>query len=537
MITTILYNSEARLKLKAGVDKIANAVKVTLGAKGRNVIIKQNYRNPYATKDGVTVARNVFLKDELENVGAEIMKEAASKTAHDAGDGTTTSTILAQAIINAGMVAIDNGANPVELKAGIESAVACVVAQIAEMAIPVVDDTQVLQVATIAGNNDPEIGQLVATAISKAGRDGLVSIAPPTAWGGGKSSVVLAEGLKIDRGYISGAFINNPNKRTCEFDNPLVLLYEKQIMSVKDIFPILEKVVQTGRPVVIIADSFAPGVEGSLTISNVQNKIRCCAIHLPGERELRKEYLLDLAAITGATILGPERQTFKLADTKLENLGTVSRIVADKDSTLIVGAPESADPVEQRIEELRNQELIADTPELKQHLHERIAKLTGGVAVIHVGGTTDIEIRERRDRVDDAIRATQAAILEGVVAGGGICLNWLSQPKPNCIGGHGIGYNILMTSLMSPFEQIIINAGLTPVNIRQHMSPLSQASPSLDSFGYNILTNQYGNMYEMGIIDAAKVVRCALENAASVAIMILMSECMLVEESVIQGGD
>lgn len=523
---SISYNRDAREKLLAGINKLADAVKVTLGAKGRNVIIDKNYRAPFSTKDGVTVANEIFLPDREENVGAQILREAASKTAVDAGDGTTTATILAQQICNLGISAINNGANPTALKSDMEAAVKRIVQGIKLAARPITTDAEILQVATIAGNNDPEIGALVAAAVDKVGRDGIISINPSN---GTQSTITVSTGLKFDRGFASGAFMNNLNKRTCEFNDPYIFVSEKKIVSVKDIMPILEQVMKTGRPLVIMADSFDDLVLGTLAVNNVQKKMRLCAIHLPGQADLRKEYLLDLEAITGATILGPERQTFKIDKAELKHLGTVAKITVDKDFTTLIGTDERKEAINLRVGQLRAQSAETDNPQLIAHLNERIAKLTTGIAVINVGGATDIEIRERKDRVDDAIRATQSALAEGIVAGGGICL--LSISNNMAIEPVEQGAEIVFQAIRQPFLQGIINAGEDNGKIE-----VAVMEEHKDNYGYNVMTGEYGDMFEMGIVDAARVVRCALENAASVAIAILMTECLLVEEKAPEGN-
>lgn len=527
---TILFNTEARAKLKAGIDKVADAVKVTLGPKGRNVIIKKQYREPFATKDGVTVAEEVILKDEVENTGAEIIRGVARKSATDAGDGTTTATVLAQYIINEGLEAINAGANPIELKEDIEAAVKAVVAEIKKVAIPITTEGEILQVATIAANGDTVIGELINQAVKQVGKDGIITISPSNSI---NTKIVLSQGMKIDRGFASGAFINNPNKRTCEFDNPLILIYEKRINSVKDIMPVLEMTAKNGRPLVIFAEAFDDTALATICINTAQQKIRACAIHLPGHSDFRKEILADMAAVTGAIIVSPERDKLKLQDVRMEHLGTLEKITVDKDTTLMVGPEIQKAAIEERAEQLRSQVLNAEGNfELMQHLNERIAKLTGGIAVIHVGGTTDIEIREKKDRVDDAIRATQSALQEGIVAGGGFCLlravDTLLDEVDTLLGEVECsrGESIIWNAGKVPLRQICINAGLNGSVDSLNSSP---------TYGYNVRTKVWGDMFEMGVIDAAKVVRCALENAASVAVMILTSECMLVEEKIEQG--
>lgn len=512
----ILYGKEAREKLLAGVDKHANAVKITLGAKGRNVIVAKNYRMPFATKDGFSVSREIFLEDEFENVGSMILKEATQKTVDQAGDGTTTSAVLAQFIIHEGVRAIDAGANPSELKTGIEKAVKKVVEQIAKQAIKITTAEQILQVATIAANNDEEIGKIVAEAIGKIGNDGLVSIGETL---GLHTTVKVVEGMKIDKGYISPHFITHPNRMICELENPYILISEKKITIVKDIMPVLELSAKSGRPLLILADDFEGEALATMVVNKMQGKIKCCAVKLPSFGDARKEFVADIVSITGATVVSPERGKLILADVKSEHLGTAQKITVDKDSTIIVGNENRKEAVDARVAEMREQLASTTEQDTIDFISVRLAKLTGGIAVIHVGGSTDIEIREKKDRVDDAIRATQSALQEGIVAGGGICLY---NCKTDC---ESIGEGIILGAMYMPLTQIVLNSGILISEIAEPI--MKQKSKT---YGYNALTGEYGDMFEMGIIDSAKVVRCALENAASVAVGILMSECVMVEE-------
>lgn len=513
----VLYGKEAREKLIAGIDKHANAVKITLGAKGRNVIIAKNYRMPYATKDGVSISKEIFLEDEFENVGSMILKEAAQKSADQAGDGTTTATVLAQYIIHEGISKIDSGANPAEIKVCMEKAVKSVVEQIAQQAVKITTSEQILQVATIAANNDSAIGEIVAEAIGKIGNDGIVSIGETL---GLHTTVKVVEGMKIDKGYISPHFITHPNKMICELENPYILISEKKITIVKDIMPVLELCAKSGRPLLILADDFEGEALATMVVNKMQGKIKCCAVKLPSFGDARKEFIADIVSITGATVISPERGKLILPDVRHEHLGTAQKITVDKDSTIIVGNDDRKDAVSNRVLEMKEQLASTDEIDMQNFITARIAKLTGGIAVIHVGGSTDIEIREKKDRVDDAIRATQSALQEGIVAGGGIALL-----KCNC------DCPIIQSSLSQPFNQIISNAGLDSTEIAKPI--LISKKPT---FGYNALTNEYGDMLEMGIIDSAKVVRCALENASSVAIGILMSDCVMVEEKMKENG-
>jgi chaperonin GroEL len=500
----VIYGAEARKKLVDGVNKLADAVKVTLGAKGRHVIISKNYRLPHPTKDGATVARDFHLDDPMENTGAQILKAAALKTLQDAGDGTTTSTILAQAIVKYGMDKIANGANPMELKAEIEAEVAEISKKIRESALPVENYETIKRVATIAANNDEVIGKLIADAYEKIGRDGIISMDNSNST---ETYIKVVQGLEIDRGFINPHF-TNPATGTCVFENCKVLIYEKKLTSANDLMPILEKVHQLQKPLLIMCEDLEGEAGASLVLNHLNGRIKVCVIKLPAMGEARKELLNDIITITGGSIIGPERG-LDIKNTQLAHLGNLDKVTITKDSTLMVGNPIQKEATEARISELK--ERLTVNPE--QGLTERIAKLSSGIAVIYVGGVTEPELMERRDRVDDAIRATKSAIEEGIVAGGGICLLTMRRGNP---------------VFATPFMQIIENCGAIKGVIMLTVD--GKHTEGNLNYGYNAKTGEYGDMIEMGIIDAAMVVRCALENAASVANVILTCECIMAEE-------
>jgi len=520
----ILYGAEARQKIIAGVNKLANAVKVTLGGQGRNVIVAKNMREPYATKDGVTVANEVFLKDPLENVGAQILKQAARKTADQAGDGTTTSTILAQGLINRLSPLMDKF-SPVQIKEVVNRLTAEAVKSLQEHSTPISDDKAILNVATISANNDTEIGTLVADAVKRVGHNGIVTHMPSTNL---TTTVTVSEGFRLPAGFENPAFVNNQHRRLCEYADALVLLYEKKITSMKDLMPILEIVHKQGqgRPLLIMAEDYEPVVMATLCVNSIKGLFKACAVKLPGRGDLRKELLLDIAAVTNATIISPERDKLKLADAELKHLGVSQKVIVDKDSTLLVNDNKAA--VEARIQQLKSQAHYADEPGLKEHLNERIAVLSGGIAVIKVGGLTAIEVSERNDRVDDAIRATQAALEEGILPGGGSALAWFAFQK-NHNYSTGIEKAFLET-LLDPLKQQLVHAGSADIAIGKAIDDL-RSQPF--GTGYNVMDNcARVPMVDAGIIDASKVIRCALQNAASVAIAILTCETLLVEEAI-----
>jgi len=524
MIKKIVLNEEARQGLQKGVNLLADAVKVTLGAKGRNVIISKNFQPPHSTKDGVSISREFDLEDELENTGAQIIKEAATKTAYDAGDGTTTSTVLAQAIINEGMQLLSKGANPMGLKSGIEKAVKHVVAKIKEMSIPCDDFEQIKQIATISANNDAETGELVALAFQKVGKDGLIQIAETY---GSETFVTMADGLKIDRGYSSHHFITNPNKGTCELTDCSILIYDKKISNFKDIIELCGKVMQSGKSLLIIADDVDGEAMASLVVNKMNGKIKVCCIKLPYGGELRKDQTQDIATVVGARIISPELG-LPLAQAQLSDLGYASKITIDKESTIIVGGSGSAEAITDRVKSI--QSLIStETNEYnKKILQERLAKMTGGIAIINVGGTTEIEMKEKKDRVDDAVRATKSAVEEGIVMGGGICLIRCSEGLElieTYSEDEKLGVCLISEILSAPLKQIVYNCGADKSVVENVLSGTSD-------YGYDAKSGKFCNLIESGIIDSAKVERVSLQNASSVAIQILTADAVLYEKRI-----
>lgn len=524
MVKQIVLNAEARKGLQEGVNLLADAVKVTLGAKGRNVIIAKNFQPPHSTKDGVSISREVELEDELQNAGAQIIKEAATKTAYDAGDGTSTSTVLAQAIINEGMILLESGANPMGLKAGIEKAVKHVIEKIKDMAIPCNDFETIKQIATISANNDSEIGELVALAFQKVGKDGLIQIAETY---GSETTVTMADGLKIDRGYISHHFITNANRGTCELTDCSILIYDKKISNFKDIIEICGKTMQLGKSLLIIADDVDNEALASLVVNKVNGKIKVCCTKLPYGGELRKDLMQDIATAVGATIISPELG-LPLSNATPQHLGYASKITVDKESTIIVGGGGDAESITERVKSI--QSLIGnETNEYnRKMLQERLAKITGGIAVINVGGTTEIEMREKKDRVDDAVRATKSAVEEGIVMGGGVCLircadglDSLETYSDDELKGVCLISNILS----APLKQIVYNCGASD-------SVVVAVESSKGDYGYDAKTGAFCNLIESGIIDSAKVERVSIQNASSVAIQILTADAVLYEKRI-----
>ena len=521
MIKHIVLNEEARKGLQRGVNLLADAVKVTLGAKGRNVIIAKNFQPPHSTKDGVTISREIELEDELEDAGAQIIKEAATKTAYDAGDATTTSTVLAQAIINEGMKLLSDGANPMGLKEGIEKAVKHVVAKIKELAIPCDDFEQIKQIATISANNDSATGEIVALAYQKVGKNGLIQIAESY---GHETNVTITDGMKIDRGYLSHHFITNQSRGTCELTDCSILIYDKKISNFKDIIEIAGKTMQSGKSLLILADDIDGEAMASLVINKLNGKIKVCCVKLPFGGELRKDQTQDIATMVGANILSPELGV-PLINAQLTDLGYAAKVTVDKESTIIVGG---RGDVKQRVSDI--QELITtETNEYnRKMLQERLAKLTGGIAVINVGGATEIEMKEKKDRVDDAVRSTQSAVEEGFVMGGGVCLLRCREglDKIETYSDDELkGVNLIASILSSPLKQIIYNSGANE-------DVFTKVSESVGDYGYNAKTGKFCNLIESGIIDSAKAEIVSLQNASSVAIQILTADAVIYEKRV-----
>jgi len=525
MAKQIEFNSEARTKLKRGVDTLADAVKSTLGPKGRNVVIGKKFGSPHVTKDGVSVAKEIELSDPIENLGAQMVKEVASKTADVAGDGTTTATVLAQALVTAGLKSVAAGANPIDLKRGIDKAVGCVVDELKSMSKEVgSDNDKIKQIATISANNDETIGSLIAEAMKVVGNDGVITVEEAK---GTQTEVKTVEGMQFDRGYLSPYFVTNQDKMIAEMDQPCILLVDKKISSMKELLPILEPVVQTGRSLLIIAEDLDGDALATLVVNRIRGALKIAAVKAPGFGEKRKEMLEDLAALTGGTVISEEKG-LTLADATLDHLGSAEKVEITKDRTTVInGDGESAD-VRERVRQIRLAIENATSDYEKEKLQERLAKLAGGVAVLYIGAPTETEMKEKKDRVDDALAATRAAVEEGVVPGGGValirCLTALNELK-STNEDENIGIAIVKRAVEEPLRCIVANAGGEGSVVVHFVATASNIS-----YGYNARTDAYGDMIEMGIIDPTKVTRTAIENAASIAAMILMTECVIVDE-------
>lgn len=523
MAKQITFDVDAREKLKKGVDSLANAVKVTLGPKGRNVIIDKKFGAPAITKDGVTVAKEIELADPIENMGAQMVKEVASKTADIAGDGTTTATVLAQAIVTAGLKHVAAGANPMDLKRGIDKAVETVVASLAKMSKKVGDDNQKIeQVATISANNDSNIGKLIAEAMQKVGKDGVITVEEAK---GTETEVKTVEGMQFDRGYLSPYFVTNPDKMETELENAWILIYDKKISSMKELLPVLEKTAQTGKPLLIISEEVDGEALATLVVNKLRGTLKVAAVKAPGFGDRRKAMLEDIAILTGGTVISEERG-YKLENADLSYLGKAEKIVIDKDNTTIINGAGNADDIKARVNQIKAQIETTTSDYDKEKLQERLAKLAGGVAVLYVGAATEVEMKEKKDRVDDALHATRAAVEEGIVPGGGVayirCIADLDKLKGEN-EDESFGINIVKRALEEPLRQIVANAGLEGSIVIQ------KVKEGKGDFGYNARTETYENMYEAGVIDPAKVSRVALENASSIASMLLTTECVLSE--------
>jgi len=523
MAKDITFDLEARDALKRGVDALANAVKVTLGPKGRNVIIDKKFGSPSITKDGVSVAKEIELKDPIENMGAQMVKEVASKTSDVAGDGTTTATVLAQAIVTAGLKNVAAGANPMDLKRGIDKAVDAVVADLKKQSKTVGDDNKKIeQVATISANNDAEIGKLIAEAMQKVKKEGVITVEEAK---GTDTTVEIVEGMQFDRGYISPYFVTNADKMEAVLENPQILIYDKKISSMKELLPLLEKQVQTGAPLLIISEEVDGEALATLVVNKIRGSLKIAAVKAPGFGDRRKAMLEDIAILTGGTLISEERG-FKLENADLSYLGKAEKITIDKDNTTIVnGAGKKAD-ITARINQIKAQIETTTSDYDKEKLQERLAKLAGGVAVLYVGAPTEIEMKEKKDRVDDALHATRAAVEEGILAGGGVAyiraVNSLDKAKGEN-DDEMTGIAIIKRALEEPLRQIAANAGVEGSIVVQ------KVREGKDDFGFNARTDKYEPMYAAGIIDPTKVTRVALENAASIAGMLLTTECVLAE--------
>ncbi|MGV3704856.1 MAG: chaperonin GroEL [Arcticibacter sp.] len=524
MAKQVKYNVEARDALKRGVDTLANAVKVTLGPKGRNVIIDKKFGSPAITKDGVTVAKEIDLKDPLENMGAQMVKEVASKTADIAGDGTTTATVLAQAIVTAGVKNVAAGANPMDLKRGIDKAVAAVVANLKEQSQAVGEDNnKIKQVASISANNDEVIGSLIAEAMGKVGKDGVITVEEAK---GTETEVKTVEGMQFDRGYLSPYFVTNSDKMEVELENPYILIYDKKISSMKELLPVLEKQVQTGKPLLIIAEDLDGEALATLVVNKIRGSLKVAAVKAPGFGDRRKAMLEDIAILTGGTVISEERG-YKLENADLTYLGQAEKVVIDKDNTTVINGAGGSEDIKARVAQIKSQIEATTSDYDREKLQERLAKLAGGVAVLYVGAATEVEMKEKKDRVDDALHATRAAVEEGIVAGGGVAFIRSVAALAELKGSNedeNTGIQIIRRAIEEPLRQICENAGIEGSIVVQKVKEGSA------DFGYNARTDVYENLIGAGVIDPTKVSRVALENAASIAAMLLTTEVVLADD-------
>ncbi|NLX73553.1 MAG: chaperonin GroEL [Bacteroidales bacterium] len=523
MAKEIKFNIEARDLLKVGVDALANAVKVTLGPKGRNVVIDKKFGAPAITKDGVTVAKEIELEDAYANVGAQMVKEVASKTGDDAGDGTTTATVLAQSIINVGLKNVTSGANPMELKKGIDKAVIKVVESIRAQAQAVGDNNEKIeQIAKVSANNDEEIGRLIAEAMGKVGREGVITVEEAK---GTETTVEVVEGMQFDRGYISPYFVTNTEKMEADLENPFILIHDKKISTMKDMLPVLEQSAQSGRPLLIIAEDVDGEALATLVVNRLRGSLKVAAVKAPGFGDRRKEMLQDIAVLTGGTVIS-EETGLKLENTTLDMLGTAEKITIDKENTTIVNGSGDKEAIAARAAQIKAQIANTTSDYDREKLQERLAKIAGGVAVLYVGAATEVEMKEKKDRVDDALSATRAAVEEGIVPGGGVAYIRAIEALKDLKGetdDETTGIEIIKRAIEEPLRQIAFNAGKEGAVIVQ------KVSEGKGDFGYNARTDKYENFNEAGVIDPAKVTRVALENAASIAGMFLTTECVLVD--------
>ena len=524
MAKLIKFDIKAREELKKGVDQLSNAVKVTLGPKGRNVILDKKFGAPHITKDGVSVAREVELEDEFQNIGAQLVKEVASKTNDDAGDGTTTATVLAQAIVNEGLKNVAAGANPMDLKRGIDKAVERVVASIKAQAQEVGDDfSKIENVARISANNDAKIGELIAEAMKKVKRDGVITVEDAK---GTDTYVDVVEGMQFDRGYISPYFVTNAEKMSCEMEHPYILLFDKKISTLKDMLPILEQTAQSGRPLLIISEDVDSEALATLVVNRMRGSLKVCAVKAPGFGDRRKEMLEDIAILTGGVVIS-EDMGMNLASATIDMLGTAEKIAVNKETTTIVNGAGNKDKIADRVAQIRTQIETTKSSYDKEKLQERLAKLAGGVAVLYIGAPSEVEMKEKKDRVDDALSATRAAVAEGIVPGGGVAYIRCLDDLEGFTGDNDdetTGIRIVKRAIEEPLRQIVNNAGLEGAVV------VNEVRNGKDDFGYNARTEKYENLYKTGVIDPAKVTRVALENAASIAGMFLTTECVIAEK-------
>ncbi|MFC2185958.1 chaperonin GroEL [Fulvivirgaceae bacterium LMO-SS25] len=523
MSKLIYFDQKARESLKKGVDTLANAVKVTLGPKGRNVIIDKKFGAPAVTKDGVTVAKEIELKDPVENMGAQLVKEVASKTADNAGDGTTTATVLAQSIFTHGIKNVTAGANPMDLKRGIDKAVIAVVENLKKQSKTIDTSKEIEQVATISANNDSAIGKMIADAMDKVGKDGVITVEEAK---GTETEVKTVEGMQFDRGYLSPYFVTNSEKMEAELENPYILIYDKKISSMKELLPILEPVAQTGKPLLIISEDVEGEALATLVVNKIRGALKVAAVKAPGFGDRRKAMLEDIAILTGGTVISEERG-YKLENATLDYLGTADKVNIDKDNTTIVNGAGKADHIKARVNEIKAQIEKTTSDYDKEKLQERLAKLSGGVAILYIGAATEVEMKEKKDRVDDALHATRAAVREGVVAGGGIALlraiDSLDKVKTHN-EDEAIGVNIIRLALESPLRTIVQNAGAEGSVV------INKVREGKGDYGYNAREDIYENLIAAGVIDPTMVTRMALENAASISSLLLTTECVVADD-------
>ena len=524
MAKIIKFDIKAREELKKGVDQLSDAVKVTLGPKGRNVILDKKFGAPHITKDGVSVAREVELEDEFQNIGAQLVKEVAQKTGDDAGDGTTTATVLAQSIITEGLKNVAAGANPMAVKRGIDKAVAAVVEQIKAQSQEVGDDFgKIENVARVSANNDQEIGELIAEAMKKVNKDGVITVEEAK---GTDTRVDVVEGMQFDRGYISPYFVTNTEKMECEMERPYILIFDKKISVLKDMLPVLEATAQSGRPLLIISEDVDSEALAALVVNRLRGSLKVCAVKAPGFGDRRKDMLEDIATLTGGVVISEEKG-LKLEGATIDMLGTAEKVTVNKENTVIVNGAGDKQAIADRVAQIKAQIESTKSTYDKEKLQERLAKLAGGVAVLYIGAPSEVEMKEKKDRVDDALSATRAAVAEGIVPGGGVayirCLDVLDKME-GANGDETTGIHIVRRAIEEPLRQIVDNAGLEGAVVVQ------KVREGKGDFGYNAYTDQYENLFETGVIDPAKVARVALQNAASIAGMFLTTECVIAEK-------
>lgn len=522
MAKQLFFDTDARDRLKKGVDALADAVKVTLGPKGRNVIIDKKFGAPMITKDGVSVAKEIELSEPIENMGAQLVKEVASKTADNAGDGTTTATVLAQSIFNVGIKNVAAGANPMDLKRGIDKAVSAVVKRLRENSKPISTSKEIAQVATVSANNDEEIGKMISDAMDKVGKDGVITVEEAK---GTETDVKTVEGMQFDRGYLSPYFVTNTEKMEAELDQPFILIYDKKISSMKELLPVLEPVAQSGKPLLIISEDVDGEALATLVVNKIRGALKVAAVKAPGFGDRRKAMLEDIAILTGGTVISEERG-FKLENATPDMLGRAEKINIDKDTTTIVNGAGDSAAIKGRIAEIKAQIDKTTSDYDKEKLQERLAKLSGGVAILYIGAATEVEMKEKKDRVDDALHATRAAVQEGVVVGGGVALVRAAEALADLKGENedqDTGINIIRLAIESPLRTIVANAGGEPSVV------VNKIRENSGNYGYNARTDVYEDLFAAGVIDPTKVTRLALENAASIAALLLTTECVVAD--------